>query len=161
MIEYEILYLVGESKKPELETIKRTVEKVLVGAGGEIEDGEFVDERRMEYPIRGERRGTYIAKRFRVQDGAGDVPSMVTKALSLEKDVLRFLVVRADGLPTLLESQDRVRRAPDTRRRTPGRYQSGRSQSFRNVPMAPREEPAKPALTDTEIDKKLGEVLDI
>lgn len=160
-MEYEILFLVGESKKEELDAIKGRVEAAIVAAQGEVEPGEFVDERRMEYAIQGERRGVYIAKRFVVKSEAEDVPGAITKALSFDKGVLRLIIVRAEGLPTLEESQERVRRVPDMRRKPQGRYQSNRPR----VQAAPSAEaptaPTKPALSDTEIDQKLGEVLDI
>ncbi len=161
-MEYEILYLVGESKKAQLETIKKGVEAVIVASCGEMQEGEFVDERRMEYPIKGESRGTYIAKRFTVKEGASDIPAEVTKAISFDKNILRFMIVRAEGLPTLEESQNRVQHAPDARRKSQGRYISGRQRSPQDVaPSAAKPEPAMRALSDTEIDKKLGEVLDI
>ena len=98
-----------------------------------------------------------------MKDESGDVPGMVTKKLSFDKNVLRFIVVCAEGLPTLEESQERVKHAPDTRRKPQGRYQSNRPRSFQPVtaPAPVKETPTAPALTDTEIDKKLGEVLDI
>ncbi|MGB2791181.1 MAG: 30S ribosomal protein S6 [Candidatus Moraniibacteriota bacterium] len=162
MMEYEILYLVGESKKAQLDTIKKSVEDAIVAAGGEMQEGEFVDERRMEYLIKGESRGTYIAKRFTVKEGAGDIPAEVTKTISFDKNILRFMVVRAEELPTLEESQERVRHTPDTRRKPQGRYISSRQRPPQSVaPAVVKPESAAPALSDTEIDKKLGEVLDI
>lgn len=161
MIEYEILFLVGESQKAEVDAIKGRVEAAIVAAKGEVEPGEFVDERRMEYAIQGERRGMYIAKRFTVKSEAEDVPGAVTKALSFDKGVLRSIIVRADGLPTLEESQERVKRTPDMRRKPQGKYQSNRSRVPAPSPVEVPETPAKPDLSDTEIDKKLGEVLDI
>lgn len=159
---YEILYLVGESKKTELESIRKSVEEAIVALGGEVEAGEFVDERRMEYAIQKERRGTYIAKRFSVKDEISeDVPGALTKKLSFNKNILRFLIVSAEGLPTLEDSQDRVKRIPDTRRRPQGRYQSNRPRpSQQPAPLMTPDAPTKPALSDTEIDKKLGELLD-
>ena len=162
MMEYEILYLVGDSKKPQIEAIKKEVEGTIVASGGEAKEGEFVDERRMEYPIKGESRGTYIAKRFTVKEGAGDIPAEVTGKMAFNKNILRFMIVRAEELPTLEESQDRVRRVADVRRKPQGRSFSNRSRSFQEVSTpAPKPTPAAPALSDTEIDKKLGEVTDI
>lgn len=161
-MEYEILYLVGESKKSQIEEIRKGIESAIVSAGGEVKDGEFVDERRMEYPVKGESRGIYIAKRFMVQEGAGDVPAEITKSISFDKNVLRFIVVRAEDLPTLEESQERVKRVPDMRRKPQGRYAPGRPRpSQGSAFVAAKPEPVAPAISDTEIDKKLGEVLDI
>ncbi len=160
MVEYEILYLIGESKKVELEAIKKSVEETIVASGGEVQADEFVDERRMEYPVAGERRGTYIAKRFAAKDDVEDIAGAVTKKLSFNKNVLRFIIVRAEELPTLAESQERVKRVSDTRRKPVGRYPLSRPRSSSPTPTASQETPIKPALSDTEIDKKLGEILD-
>lgn len=164
--EYEILFLIGDSKKADIQAIRSAVEEAISASGGSVMPGEFIDERRMEYAIAGERRGTYIAQRFTVSDESeADAPGRITKTLSLNKGVLRFLIVRSEGLPTLEESQDRVRHISDTRRRVSGRYQSGGNRSRPVVsaptPISQPEELSKPALSDTEIDKKLGEVLDI
>jgi len=161
MVEYEILYLVGDSKKVDLDRIKSEVEAMIVAEGGVVQTGEFVDERRMEYAIGKERRGVYIAKRFMVKEGSGDVSGTLSKKLLLRSDILRFLVVRAEGLPSLEESQERVKRSADTRRSRPqGRYVSNRERAPRAAtPTSVASD--KPALSDTEIDKKLGEVLDI
>lgn len=163
MMEYEILYLVGESKKSQLEMIKKGVEETIAASGGEVQPGEFVDERRMEYSIKGESRGVYVAKRFTVKEGAGDIPAEVTKAISFNKDIVRFMVVRAEGLPTLEDSQERVRRVPDARRKPQGRSAFARQRSLQGgvAPVVPDPEQAKSVISDTEIDKKLGEVLDI
>lgn len=162
MMEYEILYLVGESKKAQLETIKKGAEEAIVASGGVVQEGEFVDERRMEYSIKGESRGIYVAKRFTVKEGAGDIPAEVTKAISFDKNILRFMIVRAEELPTLEESQERVKHAPDARRKPQGRYVAGRQRAPQGAaPVNSNPAPTAPALSDTEIDKKLGEVLDI
>ncbi len=165
MIEYEIFYLVGESKRIELEEVKKSIEEAIVAEGGTMLAGEFVDERRMEYEIRGEHRGIYIAKRFTVKNDGRDIPGAITKRLSFNKSLLRNIIVRTEGLPTLEESQDRVKRVADTRRRQPmnSRFapSSRPSAPVAATPDTVKVEAEKPALSDTEIDKKLGEVLNI
>lgn len=163
MTEYEILYLVGESKRGDLDRIKQLVEETITAAGGEALPGEFADERRMEYAIGKERRGAYIARRFTAKEGAGDVPGAITKKLLLHHDILRFIVVNAEGLPTLEDSQERVKRSSDTRRRPTGRYGASRARSALPAvaPVVPAPSAEKPALSDTEIDQKLDEVLHI
>lgn len=164
-MEYELFYLIAESKRADLDRIQKELETLVVGEGGEMQPGEFIDERRMEYPIKKERRGIYVAKRFTTKEAAGDVPGNLSKKLLLNGDILRFLVVRSEGLPALEESQERVKRVADTRRRAPGRPSSFRptrplpSPSVTPAAVAPEKQ--KPGLSDTEIDKKLGEVLDI
>lgn len=164
MKEYEIFFLVGESKKIELENVKKNVEATIVSEGGEMLPGEFFDERRTEFPIRGERRGSYIAKRFTVKEDAGDVPGAITKQLSFNRDVLRSIIVQAEKLPTLEESQDRVKRNSEIRKRTNSRYQQNqpiRAKTASDQPTVSKDASDRPALTDVEIDKKLEEVLDL
>lgn len=158
MIEYEVLYLVGEQKKAELDAIRKEVETLIEKHGGEVLAGEFMDERKMEYPIRKERRGVYIAKRFQVKAEGEDIPGAIRKDMQFLANVLRFIIVRAEGLPTLEESQERVRRVSMERkrpssgnRRAPVRRPSEVSAPTANVP----------APTDREIDEKLEKVLDI
>lgn len=160
MTEYELLYLVGEKKKLELDVIRKEVESIVEKHGGEVLAGEFVDERKMEYPIRKERRGVYIARRFQVKSEGEDVPGAIGKDLNFLADVLRFIIVRAEGLPTLEESQERVRRIPTERKRPAGG--SGRRTSVRRSSQpAESTAPNVPAPTDKEIDEKLEKVLDI
>ncbi|MFC1645046.1 30S ribosomal protein S6 [Patescibacteria group bacterium] len=103
-MEYEICYLIGESKEVELDSIKEGVEKIVTEAGGTFIEGEFKEKRKMAYEIKKEIRGIYVARRFNV-DKNSDAVSEITGELNLNNDVLRFIVVKTDELPELRESE--------------------------------------------------------
>lgn len=164
MVEYELLYLVGESKEAELPRIREDVEKLVVSNGGTFLAPVTEEKRKMAYPVKKEVRGTYIARRFTLpgkdeQDGEAEIHPLVVinRALQLSQDVLRFIVVHADDLPEL-KPIERVER-PKTEGRS-GRYEKrGAMRPMPQAPVAPKEE-AKP-ISQEQIDKQLKEKLDI
>ncbi len=192
MREYELFYLVGETKEPELPKIKETVEKLLIAEGATFLDGETIDKRKLAYSIKKEVRGTYIARRFTVPQEEDALASelakrsseigfvaSVTKKLNLSKDVLRFLILRADDLPALAKI-DRTekpkvavggrRDGRDTRshegrdyRRSPSVAQAIASKpEEKMLSDAPKpEDEKKPVMSKEEMDQKLKDVLDI
>lgn len=191
MREYEIFYLVGETKDAELPRIKTDVEALLVGEGATFLDGETMDKRKLAYLIKKEVRGTYIARRFTVpqeeealaselakREDTLDFIARVTKKLNLSKDVLRFLILRADDLPALAQI-DRTEKpkAAASGRRDGRDNRSNEGRDYRRT-VAPRvaeakpeekiltdapkpEDEKKPAMSKEEMDQKLKDVLDI
>src|SRR3989338_853387 len=168
MVEYEVLYLVGESKEAELPRIREAVEQIVTGNGGTFLAPMTEEKRKMAYQVKGEERGTYIARRFTLpdkdeRDASGSDESevhplsVINRALQLSKDILRFLIVSAKGLPEL-KPIERVER-PKTDSRG-GRYEKrGAVRPMPQAPVAPKET-AKP-MSDAEIDEQLKEKLDI
>ena len=108
-MEYEICYLIGESKESNLETIKAAVEKIIATHKGTWLEGEFIKKRRMAYKIKGEARGTYVARRFTVpsrderdeMENDYDIMGEINKELRFNQDLLRFMIVKTDDLPSL------------------------------------------------------------
>lgn len=176
MREYELFYLVGETKEAELPRIREQVEALVKEKGGEFLASETSDKRRLAYEIKGETRGFYIARRFTLPDknelvGAeleakiaeGDVIAYLTKKLALSKDILRVLFLRADELPELKA----IERTEYNRRETRGargprreRVTSDTPTAASATPVTAPTEPAK-AVSKEEMDKQLSEVLDI
>jgi ribosomal protein S6 len=122
------------------------------------------EKRKMAYEVKKEVRGTYIARRFTLPDAderesepeIHPIVSM-TRTLQLSKDVLRFIIVRADDMPEL-KAIERVER-PKTESRN-GRYERrGAVRPMPQAPVAPKEE-AKP-VSQEEIDAQLKAKLDI
>jgi len=119
MQEYELLYLVGESKESELPRIREAVEKMVVSADGTVLAPVTEEKRKMAYEVKKEVRGTYIARRFTLPDKderdasetaeAAHPLVVINRALQLSKDILRFLIVSAEGLPEL-KAIERVER---------------------------------------------------
>ena len=178
MREYEVLYLVGETKEAELTRIRTEVETLIKERGGEFLPAETSDKRRLAYEIKGETRGFYIARRFTLPEhselvGAeleaklaeGDVIAALTKKLALSKDILRVLFLRADALPELkpIERTEYVRK--ETRGRSVRRERTAPVTDPNFIASAPPKtaqptEAAK-AVSKEEMDKQLSEVLDI
>ncbi len=109
-MEYEICYLIGESKESDWEKIKKDVEAVITKEKGSLLDDDYREKRRMSYEINKEARGTYLAKRF-VLPGVDDdnfkaeAVVNITNELNLSKNLLRFIIVKADELPKKLASK--------------------------------------------------------
>jgi ribosomal protein S6 len=167
MVEYELLYLVGESKEGELPRIREAVEKIVVSAGGTFLAPVTEEKRKMAYEVKKEVRGTYIARRFTLpdkdeSDASGNVQEIhplttINRALQLSKDVLRFLIVLAKDLPELKAIERVERPKPEGRG---GRYEKrGSVRPMPQAPVAPKET-AKP-VSDAQIDEQLKEKLDI
>lgn len=165
MIEYELFYLVGETKEAELPRIKEAVEKVVTDEGGALLAVETEEKRKLAYMVKKEVRGIYMAKRFTLPDHDEVDPETVdvhplakiNRALTLSKDVLRFLILRADTLPEL-KPIPRVEK-PKTEAKN-NRYE--RRGSMRAMPAAPvTKEEGNTKVSTQEIDAQLKTKLDI
>lgn len=168
MKEYELFYLVGESKDAELGRIREDVEKLVVSFGATFLAPQTEEKRKLAYPVKKEVRGTYIARRFTLpdkdeQDEIGTAPEThplveINRSLQLSKDVLRFLIVSADDLPELKAIPREER--PRTENRS-NRYE--KRGAVRPMPapiMQPKEEEKKGVSTE-QIDEQLKAKLDI
>lgn len=168
MIEYELFYLVGETKESELPRIKEAVEALVKAEGGVFLAPETEEKRKLAYEVKKEIRGIYIARRFTLPDadevdtmgreeGAQHPLSRINRALTLSHDVLRFIVIRAEDLPELkaIERQEK----PKTEGRN-ARYE--RRGAVRPMPEAPvTKEEGDKTVSSAEIDDQLKKKLDI
>lgn len=108
-MEYEICYLIGESKEANLDNIRPKVEQIIEKHKGTFLEGEFLRKRRLSYEIKGEARGTYVARRFTVPSKDErdelfpdyDIMGEINKELRFNQDIIRFMVVKTDDLPPL------------------------------------------------------------
>jgi ribosomal protein S6 len=111
MIEYELLYLIAESKEIDLARIREEIKAIVEAEGGTYIGAEKLEKRKLAYAVKREVRGTYIAQRFTTLDrnareesieaGEPSVIGRINRKLTLYRDVLRFIIVRADDLPSL------------------------------------------------------------
>jgi len=123
-MEYEICYLIGEAKEADLEKIRKDVEGIVTKNKGTLLDGEFVKKRRLAYEIKREARGTYVAKRFTLPEKderdekylGEDFINEMTKELNFNKDLLRFIIVKADELTSFEELEESEKVASEERR---------------------------------------------
>lgn len=168
MLEYELFYLVGESKDAELPRIREDVEKLVVSFGGTFLPAQTEEKRKMAYEVKKEVRGTYIARRFTLPDKdemdengvAREVHPLVeiNKALLLSKDVLRFLIVSAKGMPELKAIPREER--PRTENRG-NRYEKRGAVRPMPAPIVQPKEEEKKAVSSEQIDEQLKAKLDI
>lgn len=189
-MEYELLYLVGESRDAELPKIREDVEAIVGGFGGTFLPAETEEKRNLAYLIKKDRRGTFVARRFTLP-APGDGPFVeeaepkegaiegINRKLLLYPSVLRFLILRADKLPELkpIPREERPARRDD-RRRAPSQDR----RSYESRPIAPKPataasaagvpaeegpagtaapKPAEKRMSAEELDKQLKEMLDI
>jgi len=108
-MEYEICYLIGESKEADLDKIRPGVEEIIKKHKGTFLEGEYVKKRRLAYEIKREARGTYVARRFTIPSKDErdelypdyDIMGEINKELRFNQDILRYMVVKIDDLPPL------------------------------------------------------------
>ena len=108
-MEYEICYLIGESKEADLEKIRPEIEGIITKHKGVFSEGEFLRKRRMAYEIKGEKRGTYVARRFTIPSKDEreelypdyDIMGEINKELRFNQNLLRYILIKTDDLPPL------------------------------------------------------------
>ncbi|MCD6149177.1 30S ribosomal protein S6 [bacterium] len=182
-MEYEICYLIGESKEAEIVKIKERIKKIVAGKGGSFSDFEFKDKRKMAYEIENEIRGTFFANRFEIakkdinQDseaGTKNAVDSITEKLYLEKDILRFIIVKADSVPSPENKEETKKKSGDeqqdiSHKRQAVKGKQEKKESVRQVEKLKDRKPVKkepPKKTAKkgkmgDIDKKLKEILKI
>jgi len=169
MVEYELYYLVGESKESELPRIKEAVEKIVISEGGVFLAPITEEKRKMAYTIKKETRGTYIARRFTLpgkddqKEGIADEKMVhplttITRNLQLSKDVLRFIIISAKELPEL-KAIPRVEK-PKTESQGNRYERRGAVRPMPSAPVTPKEEEKK-SVSNEQIDDQLKAKLDI
>ncbi len=75
------------------EGISSYLTKVIKDEGGEILVSRLWEERRLAYPIKGQRKGVYWLVYFRID---GEKVATLRQKFSLSETILRFLFVRVD-----------------------------------------------------------------
>ncbi len=151
-MQYELCYLIGESKNSLLDRIKREVEELVTQEGADLLEPEFLEKRKMAYKVKGETRGIYIARRFEVSEkdfeenseGAKkDAVVNISKKLKVNPNILRFIIVKAEDLPPLRKEEV-----------------SEQVKEPRFVPVR-KKEIKKEKIAEKDIDEKLDELLNI
>lgn len=106
MRDYEVVYvfrsvMANEDIEARVESYH---ERILTAAGAEITAVEYWGKRELAYPIDDQRNGTYVVAQFTAPP---DVLTDFERALKLDDDLLRHLVVLSEGeLPTPPSMQD-------------------------------------------------------
>lgn len=164
MLEYEIFFLVGESQEGDKQAIAKRVEEVVSGEGGTFLAPITEEKRKLAYEIKGESRGTFIARRFTLP-GVDEMETernpeemhpldRIHRALQLDNGVLRFIIVRADALPEL-KPIERVEK-PRTDRKG---YEKRGARVQKDAPLPTKPTEAEKAVSNEAIDEQLKDKL--
>lgn len=105
------MFLVAESAKPDLETIKSDIRGIVEHAGGTYTGDALEFDRKLAYKIKHNWRGTYCVQRFTLPDTDRDdddaapqnAIAEITRHINLKKKILRYLIVNAAELPPLAD----------------------------------------------------------
>ncbi|MCP4758761.1 MAG: 30S ribosomal protein S6 [Planctomycetes bacterium] len=92
---YEGMFLFPQSATADLAAASQHVLDHLEKVGGEVVSFRKWDDRRLAYPIKGNKRGVYFLGFFKL---SADKFASLERNLLLSEDVLRFLITRADHL---------------------------------------------------------------
>lgn len=93
--QYEGMFLLGQNASAELDASLKLVRGIVERHGGQILVIKRWDERKLNYEIEGNKRGTYIITYFKAPRQA---ITGIERDVKLSEDVLRVLVTRADHL---------------------------------------------------------------
>ncbi len=91
---YEGMFLIEPSVAAMWDDLTKKLRGLLQRHGAEVVGITRWDERKLAYPVKKEKRGTYVLTFFWLQD-AGAVAE-IERDSRLDEDILRLLVVRAD-----------------------------------------------------------------
>ncbi len=106
-MEYELMFLIADSKKEELAKIKSDIDNIVTKAGGTKKGDNIEFERKLMYEIKHNWRGIYVTSRFTTpnkdekKEDDKDTVAEITRQLNLHKDLLRYIIVDAKELPPL------------------------------------------------------------
>ena len=92
---YEGMFLFPQSATADLSAASGHVLEQLEKVGAELLAFKKWDERRLAYPIKGNKRGVYFLGYFKL---SGEVMTTLERNLLLSEEALRFLITRADHL---------------------------------------------------------------
>ena len=103
---YEAMILIETGKaKDDLEGLCQGIRKNLERFGAEVINCEKWDERRLAYPIKHQRRGTYVLSHF---NAPPDAVSKIERAFRLSDSILRALItLDEDGSEIVPPGTDR------------------------------------------------------
>jgi len=106
MIEYEINYLVLQSKTKDLEKIRKKVKELISKAEAKITGEINYQKRKLAYEIKHELYGFYTVLRFQTKNK--EIVEKITQELNIDPEIARFIIVRADELPSLKEEGEKL-----------------------------------------------------
>ena len=92
---YEGLFLFPQAAISNLDAASSHVQEMLSKVGAELVSFKKWDDRRLAYPIKGNKRGVYFLAYFKLE---GPTITTLERNLLLSEEVLRFMITRCDHL---------------------------------------------------------------
>lgn len=169
-MQYELFYLIAESKESELPKIKESVGKMVESEGAKWLEPEIIEKRKMAYKIKDQFRGVYIARRFElpekdVEDYKTETVQNISKQIKLNPDILRFVIVKADDLPELKPHEiitgSKISKSFAERKEEKPAYLKKPAVDKTAEKEAVKEKPADSKKETKSLDEKLEEILNI
>ena len=114
-MEYELMYLIADTKKEDLPKIKEEIDSLITKAGAKLTADSFEFSQKLAYEIKHCWHGTYVVQRFTLgskdereadltfDELPTDTIQEITRQLNLKKDLLRYIVLNAENLPSLAD----------------------------------------------------------
>jgi ribosomal protein S6 len=113
-MEYELMFLVAEDKRPDLDRITQDVRAIVETAGGTWAGESLTFDRKLSYEIKHNWRGIYFVQRFTLPDkdtrdemnegdDVTDPIAEITRQMNLNQELLRYIIVNAAQLPPLTD----------------------------------------------------------
>lgn len=153
-MEYELLFFTSVSNEDRVDTIKKDLTEILENLGGKLLGG-FTDigKRKLAYPIRRDTHAFYSWARFTLDDESRNNIPEINKRISLNDEVIRHLIVRADEIGKPISAA-----APETEAE---KLAAEKIKAEIKKPQA-EAKPAKkePRAALSELDEKLSEILE-
>lgn len=155
MKEYELLYVVGgdETEETSLQ-VTDEVNALLMKMGGKVEREDAWGRKRLAYEIAKQNYGWYTVARFSLD--AEKVEEFDTQ-LRLNEKVIRYMLVRADELPTEEEAA-KLDSQLQSSSRDAREVREPRKPAAKPEPRKPETDEEK-AERQSKLDSKLGEIL--
>lgn len=160
-MQYELFYLVGTSKEPDLDAIKSEAMNIVTQEGGVFGEKEVTEKRKLSYKVKHETHGIYVARRFELE--GSDKIQEITRKLNLHTGILRFMISNAAELPALKSKEERI--AEESTMRKPAAPATKEKAKVIVKKKERAETPAKAKeekeVSSEDLDKKLEEILNI
>lgn len=108
---YEINFLVLQSKTAELQALREKTKKLIAQFGGEVIEVKEYAKRKLAYKIKKESYGFHTVFRFtlRKKENINELKKM----LNLEEGIARYILVRTEGLLSLKELEEKLKKASE------------------------------------------------
>lgn len=95
---YELMYIINPVlNEDQTKDIVQRVTAYLSDNGAQVENVEETGSQRLAYPIEKKRNGYYVVVNFRMSTSANDGLVKIERALQINDDIMRHLVLRYDA----------------------------------------------------------------